>query len=161
MKCPHCGHEESKVTDSRPVEESIKRRRECLKCQARFTTYETIENINNLLLASLDLPFVLISISERLASSRIKLLRRDDNSPFLTLSTVPWFPAKSPTSLQTEHTYPHNSDSRSFSTKALSNYQWIKLNVLVWFSQKACFAPLMLHNSINLTTQNSKRVPTH
>ena len=45
MKCPHCGHEESKVTDSRPVEESIKRRRECLKCQARFTTYETIENI--------------------------------------------------------------------------------------------------------------------
>ena len=45
MKCPHCGHEESKVTDSRPVEESIKRRRECLKCQARFTTYETIENV--------------------------------------------------------------------------------------------------------------------
>ena len=47
MKCPHCGHEESKVTDSRPVEEnsSIKRRRECLNCQARFTTYETIETI--------------------------------------------------------------------------------------------------------------------
>ena len=126
-----------------------------------FESVVLFENINNLLLASLDLPFVLISISERLASSRIKLLRRDDNSPFLTLSTVPWFPAKSPTSLQTEHTYPHNSDSRSFSTKALSNYQWIKLNVLVWFSQKACFAPLMLHNSINLTTQNSKRVPTH
>ncbi len=47
MKCPHCGHEESKVTDSRPVEEnsSIKRRRECLNCQARFTTYEIIETI--------------------------------------------------------------------------------------------------------------------
>ena len=47
MKCPHCGHEESKVTDSRPVDEnsSIKRRRECLNCQARFTTYETIETI--------------------------------------------------------------------------------------------------------------------
>ncbi|MBQ8392139.1 MAG: transcriptional repressor NrdR [Clostridia bacterium] len=47
MKCPHCGHEESKVTDSRPVDEnsSIKRRRECLNCQARFTTYEIIETI--------------------------------------------------------------------------------------------------------------------
>ena len=45
MKCPHCGCEESKVIDSRPIEEnsSIKRRRECLGCQARFTTYETIE----------------------------------------------------------------------------------------------------------------------
>ena len=47
MKCPHCGHEESKVTDSRPVDEnsSIQRRRECLNCQARFTTYEIIETI--------------------------------------------------------------------------------------------------------------------
>ena len=45
MKCPHCGCEESKVIDSRPIEEnsSIKRRRECLSCQTRFTTYETIE----------------------------------------------------------------------------------------------------------------------
>ena len=45
MKCPQCGYEESKVIDSRPMDEnqSIKRRRECLKCQARFTTYETIE----------------------------------------------------------------------------------------------------------------------
>lgn len=56
-----------------------------------FESVVLFENINNLLLASLDLPFVLISISERLASSRIKLLRGDDNSPFLTLSTVPWF----------------------------------------------------------------------
>lgn len=47
MKCPHCGFEESKVIDSRPIEEnsSIRRRRECLGCQARFTTYEVIENI--------------------------------------------------------------------------------------------------------------------
>lgn len=45
MRCPHCGCEESKVIDSRPIEEnsSIKRRRECLGCQARFTTFETIE----------------------------------------------------------------------------------------------------------------------
>ena len=47
MKCPHCGHEESKVIDSRPIDDnsSIRRRRECLKCQSRFTTYEVIENI--------------------------------------------------------------------------------------------------------------------
>lgn len=45
MKCPACGSEESKVIDSRPVEEnnSIRRRRECLDCQHRFTTYEVIE----------------------------------------------------------------------------------------------------------------------
>ena len=45
MKCPHCGHMESKVVDSRSIDESssIRRRRECLNCQARFNTYETIE----------------------------------------------------------------------------------------------------------------------
>lgn len=45
MKCIYCGNEESKVIDSRAVEESnsIKRRRECLKCGKRFTTFETIE----------------------------------------------------------------------------------------------------------------------
>ena len=45
MKCIYCGNEESKVIDSRSVEESnsIKRRRECLKCGKRFTTFETIE----------------------------------------------------------------------------------------------------------------------
>ena len=47
MKCPHCGYEESKVIDSRPVTEnsSIKRRRECLKCQSRFTTFEMVETV--------------------------------------------------------------------------------------------------------------------
>ena len=45
MKCPICGHLESKVLDSRPSSEgaSIRRRRECLSCQKRFTTFETIE----------------------------------------------------------------------------------------------------------------------
>ena len=45
MKCPFCGHSESKVVDSRPAEEgsSIRRRRECLSCAKRFTTYETLE----------------------------------------------------------------------------------------------------------------------
>lgn len=47
MKCPFCGHPESKVIDSRPAEEgsSIRRRRECLGCQKRFTTYETVERM--------------------------------------------------------------------------------------------------------------------
>ena len=45
MKCLFCGHEESKVIDSRATEETnaIRRRRECLECGRRFTTYETIE----------------------------------------------------------------------------------------------------------------------
>lgn len=45
MKCPYCGHEELKVTDSRNAYEAnaIRRRRECLKCNRRFTTFETIE----------------------------------------------------------------------------------------------------------------------
>ncbi len=47
MKCPFCGYEESKVIDSRPTDENerIRRRRECIKCGRRFTTYETIENL--------------------------------------------------------------------------------------------------------------------
>ncbi len=47
MKCPFCGYEESKVIDSRPTDEGekIRRRRECLKCSKRFTTYEMIENL--------------------------------------------------------------------------------------------------------------------
>ena len=44
MKCPGCGFSESKVLDSRPAEGSIRRRRECLNCQRRFTTYERIED---------------------------------------------------------------------------------------------------------------------
>lgn len=45
MKCPYCSYLESKVVDSRPADEgaSIRRRRECLKCHKRFTTYETME----------------------------------------------------------------------------------------------------------------------
>lgn len=47
MKCPFCGFVESKVIDSRPAEEgaTIRRRRECLACQKRFTTYEIIERL--------------------------------------------------------------------------------------------------------------------
>ena len=47
MKCPYCGFDESKVIDSRPADEgrSIRRRRECLSCEKRFTTYETVESL--------------------------------------------------------------------------------------------------------------------
>ena len=47
MKCPYCAHPESKVVDSRPADEgsSIRRRRECLECHRRFTTYETMESL--------------------------------------------------------------------------------------------------------------------
>ena len=47
MKCPFCGFTDSKVIDSRPAEDgtTIRRRRECLECQKRFTTYEIIERM--------------------------------------------------------------------------------------------------------------------
>ncbi|SHH53804.1 transcriptional repressor NrdR [Sporobacter termitidis DSM 10068] len=47
MKCPYCGYSESRVIDSRPAEEgaTIRRRRECLSCQKRFTTYEIMERV--------------------------------------------------------------------------------------------------------------------
>lgn len=47
MRCPKCGYTESKVVDSRPAEEgaSIRRRRECLSCLNRFTTFETVESL--------------------------------------------------------------------------------------------------------------------
>ena len=47
LKCPYCSNLESKVVDSRPADEgsSIRRRRECLECHRRFTTYETMESL--------------------------------------------------------------------------------------------------------------------
>ena len=46
MRCMYCNHDESKVVDSRPTEDgwAIRRRRECINCGKRFTTYEKIEN---------------------------------------------------------------------------------------------------------------------
>ena len=48
MKCPYCGYKEDKVIDSRSTQEesAIRRRRECLKCGKRFTTYEYIEEVS-------------------------------------------------------------------------------------------------------------------
>ena len=47
MRCPYCGHQDSKVIDSRPTDEgeAIRRRRECMKCEERFTTYEKVETL--------------------------------------------------------------------------------------------------------------------
>ena len=47
MKCPFCGHDEDRVIDSRPAEDgaAIRRRRECIGCNGRFTTYEKIETL--------------------------------------------------------------------------------------------------------------------
>jgi transcriptional repressor NrdR len=47
MRCPYCGYQESKVVDSRHSDDglNIRRRRECLSCQRRFTTYETVESL--------------------------------------------------------------------------------------------------------------------
>ncbi len=46
MKCPHCGSEEDRVVDSRAAQDgrAVRRRRQCLKCEERFTTYEYVEN---------------------------------------------------------------------------------------------------------------------
>ena len=67
MKCPYCGYQESKVVDSRPADEgSIRRRRECLRCERRFTTYETVES----------LPMVVIKKDgSRLSFDRSQVLR--------------------------------------------------------------------------------------
>ena len=45
MKCPFCGAEDTKVTDSRPSDNSIRRRRVCTVCDMRFTTYERVEEV--------------------------------------------------------------------------------------------------------------------
>ena len=70
MKCPYCGAEESKVIDSRPTEDSerIRRRRECLNCHMRFTTYEVVETV----------PLIVIKKdNSREPFDRQKLLERD------------------------------------------------------------------------------------
>jgi transcriptional repressor NrdR len=56
MKCPHCDHPEDKVVDSRPIESStlIRRRRECLSCNKRFTTHERLESMPLVVIKSND-----------------------------------------------------------------------------------------------------------
>jgi len=50
MRCPYCGHEDSKVVDSRNAGDSIRRRRQCLDCGSRFTTYERAQSTNLLVI---------------------------------------------------------------------------------------------------------------
>jgi len=50
MKCPYCGYEDSRVIDSRDSSEAIRRRRECLECDARFTTYERLQAMSMLVI---------------------------------------------------------------------------------------------------------------
>ena len=77
MRCPACGYHDSKVVDSRPMSEgnSIRRRRECLSCQKRFTTFEMIEAVQI---------FVLKKNGEKELFDRTKLLAGVLNIPPLT-----------------------------------------------------------------------------
>jgi transcriptional repressor NrdR len=50
MRCPYCGFNDSKVIDSRDINEAIRRRRECLECSARFTTYERLQAVSLLVI---------------------------------------------------------------------------------------------------------------
>ncbi|MCL2072135.1 MAG: transcriptional regulator NrdR [Oscillospiraceae bacterium] len=74
MVCPECGFNDSKVVDSRPAETKIRRRRECLKCMWRFTTYETIEDFP-LMVAKKDgtiEPFDSKKLTDKLLRSTVK-----------------------------------------------------------------------------------------
>lgn len=74
MKCPECGYEDSKVIDSRPAENKIRRRRECLSCKCRFTTYEMVETIPLMVVKKDNTiePFVRDKLINRLARATVK-----------------------------------------------------------------------------------------
>lgn len=74
MKCPECGYEDSKVIDSRPAENKIRRRRECLSCKCRFTTYEMVETIPLMVVKKDNTiePFDRDKLINRLARSTVK-----------------------------------------------------------------------------------------
>lgn len=74
MNCPECGYEDSKVIDSRPTDGKIRRRRECLSCKCRFTTYEIVEDTPLMVVkkdCSLE-PFNSQKLLERLLRATIK-----------------------------------------------------------------------------------------
>lgn len=74
MKCPECGYEDSKVIDSRPAENKIRRRRECLSCKCRFTTYEMVETIPLMVVKKDNIiePFDRDKLINRLARAAVK-----------------------------------------------------------------------------------------
>ena len=113
MKCPYCGYTESKVVDSRPTDENerIRRRRECLKCAKRFTTYEVIESI----------PIVVIKKDRsREAFDRQKLL----NGLLRACE-------KRPVALETlEHIVLQNSLDKEVSSQRIGTYAMEKLKTV-------------------------------
>lgn len=74
MRCPDCGYEDSRVIDSRPTDNKIRRRRECLSCKSRFTTYEIVENIPLMVIKKNDMiePFDRQKLLDRLLRATIK-----------------------------------------------------------------------------------------
>ncbi|MCL2108278.1 MAG: transcriptional regulator NrdR [Oscillospiraceae bacterium] len=74
MKCLDCGHDDSRVIDSRPTDNKIRRRRECLSCKGRFTTYEIVENIPLMVIKKNDMiePFDRQKLLDRLLRATIK-----------------------------------------------------------------------------------------
>ena len=119
MKCPFCGYAESKVIDSRPTDEGerIRRRRECLKCAKRFTTYEVIETV----------PVIVIKKDKsREAFDRSKLLRgllRACEKRPVSLATLERLVDEIETNLQ-------NSLDREVESSKIGEYAMEKLKVI-------------------------------
>lgn len=76
MKCPYCGYDDNKVLDSRSVDDRIRRRRECLSCARRFTTYESIEHAP-LIVIKKDMTREEFSRDKLLTSFRRACIKRD------------------------------------------------------------------------------------
>ncbi|MCL2633481.1 MAG: transcriptional regulator NrdR [Oscillospiraceae bacterium] len=74
MICPECNHDDSKVIDSRHTENRIRRRRECLNCTSRFTTYEIIEDMPIMVLKKDNTiePFDVQKLTERVLRATVK-----------------------------------------------------------------------------------------
>lgn len=75
MLCPFCGFDDSKVIDSRPIEGKIRRRRECVKCGKRFTTFESVE-VPELLVNKKDNTFEHFNRSKLIQSMSIAVKKR-------------------------------------------------------------------------------------
>ena len=86
MRCPYCQHTDTKVTDSRTTDEgnSIRRRRECINCGRRFTTYEIIEELLNGLLRSCDKRTVPMSVMEQVVNDVERDIRNEINQEVTT-----------------------------------------------------------------------------
>ena len=101
MKCPSCGYEKSTVIDSRPFDEnnSIKRRRECIRCGTRFTTYEIIDQQN---------PIVIKKDGSREIFDRNKLLaglyKACEKRPVNPREVADWIEAQIQSSMKSEIT---------------------------------------------------------